>query len=228
MGYFCFLLNAGWMAAWQPSCQNLWGMLLTSRCSCALNNNCRMRQRNPQKRKELCLHAKQCTGMHASVHNNKSRQNHVLLCVRTRAHYYAEFTSCKSTKYSKTFTQRSLWGRKKRAEGARAEKNETSHSEAVKIQYLHQHAPQHHHPLERQLASFHPNSSLFFFSVTVDTQNTESTQSSFSSRCTPPTSWLFSWSQVTRLKNMTRRSLEILDFFSELLSWKSFLFFFFF
>lgn len=62
-------------------------------------------------------------------------------------------------------------------------KNERSHSDAVKneIQYLHQHAPQHHHPLERQRGSFHPNSSPPFFSLCdciMDMRDTESAQHS--------------------------------------------------
>lgn len=77
--YFCFPLNTGWMAACQPSCQNLWGMLFTSLCTCALNNNCGMRQRKPHKRGELRLHAKRCTAMHASERKEQT-EAHAPLC----------------------------------------------------------------------------------------------------------------------------------------------------
>lgn len=72
-GCFCFLPNTGWMAACHSSCQNLWEMLFTSLCSSAPNNNSGMRRSNPQKRKQLCLHAKQCTDMYASGQKTKNR-----------------------------------------------------------------------------------------------------------------------------------------------------------
>lgn len=90
----------------------------------------------------------------------KSAQSHGVLC--------RENALCKSleTKCRETVRQRGLCGGKKGALtwlGAR--KDLRIHSDAVekKNLYLHQHAPQHHHPQERQLQSFHPNYFCFFF-----------------------------------------------------------------
>lgn len=52
---FLFSLKPGLMALCCSTCQNLWEMLFTSLCSCAPNNNSKMRQSNPSRGKKLCM-----------------------------------------------------------------------------------------------------------------------------------------------------------------------------
>lgn len=196
-----FLLwTQAWMAACQPSRQNLWGTLFTSLCTCAPNNNCGMRQRKPHKRRALCLlpclHAERCPAMHASEHKERTEapraHKHTRPCVcvcaplcGTRGHHYSESTQRKSTKYSETFpTQEAAEGRSqvKSVEWKKKNKKSLSDSEnrEEKKNIMHQHAAHRHHPPEGQLTSFSSNWFFFFvfFSVTLHTQEAEGTQSS--------------------------------------------------
>lgn len=99
-GYFCFPPNTGGVAACHSSCQNLWETLFTSSCSCALNNNSRIRQsETPEERGEKGdLPAWQAMHWHAC---NWHENTHCSVCV-CGAHYHTELTLCKSLKTTNT------------------------------------------------------------------------------------------------------------------------------
>ena len=92
------------------------------------------------------------------VFTQKKDRHRITHCIIWKSHYYTDNAHSKSHKTTQ-FKTEEFKGQNER----QLEKIERSHGDAVKnkIQYLHQHALQHHHPLERQLGSFHLNSSIF-------------------------------------------------------------------